>query len=166
LSATQPAINEGGPAVTDSSGNAIPFPRFQNYLAGIAHPVPEEQVLAKMAQSFYRWIFDLLRSGVIAGGLQYFGDTTGSLTLKILWIAAYVALAGYCLSYITWMFTPFHFVRDKRLGWYLNVLATLVVVVPIWGIVLLGLPYTINEIAHSQAATHSSSTTSPAATTR
>jgi hypothetical protein len=152
--------------VTDSTGSTILFPRFQTYLAGIAHPVPEEQVLARMAQSFYKWIFDLLRSGVIAGGLQYFGDTTGSLTLKILWIVAYVALAGYCLSYSTWMFTPFHFVKDQRLGWYLNVLATLIVVVPIWGVVLLGLPFTINEIANSQAATHGSSTALPPATHR
>ncbi len=147
--------------MTDSNGNAIPFRRFQTYLAGVAHPVPKEQVFAKMMQSLYRWIFDLLRSAVIAGGLQYFGDITGSPTLRILAFAAYIALLIYCLAHFTtWMFTPFHLLKNKRLGWYLNVLATGVIVVPLWGVVLVGLPFAINEIANSQAASHKSSTTS------
>jgi hypothetical protein len=143
--------------MTNPTGNAIRFHQFQGFLAEIMHHNPEEQVLAKVVQSSCRWIFDFLRNAVIAGGLQYFSDTTGSTTLRVLAYVAYANLVVYCLSYlIPWVFTPFDVVKTKRIGWYGNGLATMIIVGILCFVVLWVLPGTIREIANSQAASHSS----------
>jgi hypothetical protein len=36
--------------------------RFETYLAGVFHPIPEEQVVAGAIQSFYAWVFPFLRN--------------------------------------------------------------------------------------------------------
>ena len=95
--------------------------RVETYLAGVFHPFPEERVIAGTIQSFYGWFFPLLRNAVICGALQYFADASGSMTLQILAIIGYVVLAAYCFSYINmWVLTPFHFVKHKRLGSWLD----------------------------------------------
>ena len=81
--------------------------RVETYLAGVFHPFPEERVIAGTIQSFYGWFFPLLRNAVICGALQYFADASGSMTLQILAIIGYIALAAYCFSYINmWVARP------------------------------------------------------------
>jgi hypothetical protein len=75
--------------------------RFENYLKGALHPIPVEAVVAQTVQSFSNWFFSLLRNALICGLLQYLSDVSGSMTLRILAIIAYFALAAYCLSYAT-----------------------------------------------------------------
>jgi hypothetical protein len=102
--------------------------RVETYLAGVFHPFPEERVIAGTIQSFYGWFFPLLRNAVICGALQYFADASGSMTLQILAIIGYIVLAAYCFSYINmWVLTPFHFVKHKRLGSWLDGVVTLAV---------------------------------------
>jgi hypothetical protein len=62
--------------------------RFENYLAGVFHPIPEEQVVAGAIQSFYGWVFPFLRNAFICGVLKYLADASGSLTLQTLAIIA------------------------------------------------------------------------------
>ena len=70
--------------------------RFENYLAGVFHPIPEEQVVAGAIQSFYGWVFPFLRNAFICGVLKYLADASGSMMLQTLAIIAYVVLVGYC----------------------------------------------------------------------
>src|SRR5262249_15321033 len=74
--------------------------RFENYLAGVFHPIPEERVVAGAIQSFYGWVFPFLRNAFICGVLKYLADASGSLTLQTLAFIACVVVVGYCLSYI------------------------------------------------------------------
>src|SRR5215475_6293407 len=102
--------------------------RFETYLMGVFHPIPEERVVTGAIQSFYGRFFPFLRNAFICGVLQYLADASGSMTLQILAIVSYVALAAYALSYINmWVLTPFHFVKHKWLGVLLDGLTTLAV---------------------------------------
>src|SRR5262245_62586775 len=88
--------------------------RFENYLAGVFHPFPQERVITGAIQSVYTWFFAFLRNAVICGVLQYLADASGSMMLQILAIIAYIAFAAYCLFYVhMWVLDAFHFVRQK-----------------------------------------------------
>jgi hypothetical protein len=80
-----------------SAANSL-LARFETYLAGVFHPVPQERVVAGAIQSFYTWFFAFLRNAFICGVLQYLADASGSVTLQVFAIIAYVALAAYCLA--------------------------------------------------------------------
>ena len=69
--------------------------RFETYLAGAFHPVPQERVIAGAIQSFYGWFFAFLRNAFICGVLQYLADASGSIALQVFAIIAYIALAAY-----------------------------------------------------------------------
>ena len=127
--------------------------RFETYLAGVFHPVPQERVVTGAIQSFYGWFFPFLRNAFICGVLQYLADASGSMTLQVLAIVAYVALAAYCLSYINiWVLTPFHFVKHKRLAFLLDGLVTLAVLLSLGYAILAGTSFAIDEIAKGHAA--------------
>jgi hypothetical protein len=127
--------------------------RVETYLAGVFHPSPEERVIAGTIQSFYGWFFALLRNAFICGALQYFAEKSGSMTLKTLVIIGYVVLAAYCLSYINlWVLTPFHFVKHKRLGTWLDGLLTLAVLLSLGYAIWKGTGFAIDEIAKGHAA--------------
>ena len=130
--------------------------RVETYLAGVFHPFPEERVIAGTIQSFYGWFFPLLRNAVICGALQYFADASGSMTLQILAIIGYIVLAAYCFSYINmWVLTPFHFVKHKRLGSWLDGLVTLAVLLLLGYAIWAGTVFAIDEIAKGHAASRS-----------
>lgn len=75
------------------------------------------------------------------------------MTLQIFAIIAYVALAAYCLSYVNvWVLTPFHFVKHKRLGFWLDALVTLAVLLSLGYAILAGTSFAIDEIAKGHAA--------------
>jgi hypothetical protein len=56
--------------------------RFETYLAGVFHPVPQERVIAGAIQSFYGWFFAFLRNAFICGVLQYLADASGALRFR------------------------------------------------------------------------------------
>ena len=135
-----------------SAANSL-LARFETYLAGVFHPVPQERVVAGAIQSFYTWFFAFLRNAFICGVLQYLADASGSIALQIFAIIAYVALAAYCLSYVNvWVLTPFHFVKHKRLGFWLDALVTLAVLLSLGYAILAGTSFAIDEIAKGHAA--------------
>jgi hypothetical protein len=107
----------------------------------------------------------LLRNAIVCGVLQYLADASGSMTLQILAIVAYLALAAYGLSYINmWVLTPFHFVKHRRVGAFLDGLATLAVVLSLSYAIFAGTLFAINEIAKGHAASRGNpppSSTSP-----
>ncbi len=139
--------------MTSSSTAKLLLTRFETYLAGVFHPIPEERVVTGAIQSFYGWFFPFLRNAFICGVLQYLADASGSVTLQIFAIVAYVALAAYCLSYINvWAVTPFHFVKHKRLALVLDGLVTLAVLLALGYAIFAGTLYGINEIAKGHAA--------------
>src|SRR4051794_11785903 len=112
-----------------------------------------ERVVAGAIQSFYTWFFAFLRNAFICGVLQYLADASGSVTLQVFAIIAYVALAAYCLSYVNvWVLTPFHFVKHKRLGFWLDALVTLAVLLSLGYAILAGTSFAIDEIAKGHAA--------------
>jgi len=130
--------------------------RFENYLAGVFHPIPEEQVIAGAIQSFYGWVFPFLRNAFICGVLKYLADASGSMTLQALAIIAYVVLVGYCFSYIiAGALTPFHFVKYRRLGVLLDALVTLAVLSSLGYAIFLGTRFAIDEIARGHVASRS-----------
>ena len=135
-----------------SASNSL-LVRFETYLAGVFHPVPQERVVAGVIQSFYTWFFAFLRNAFICGVLQYLADASGSVTLQVFAVIAYVALAAYCLSYVNvWVLTPFHFVKHKRLGFWLDALVTLAVLLSLGYAILAGTSFAIDEIAKGHAA--------------
>ena len=137
--------------------------RFENYLAGVFHPFPQERVITGAIQSVYTWFFAFLRNAVICGVLQYLADASGSVMLQVLAIIAYVALAAYCLSYVNmWVLTPFHFVRHKQLAFFLDALVTLAVLLSLGYAVLAGTRFAIDEIAKGHAASRISPARAPA----
>jgi ABC-type proline/glycine betaine transport system permease subunit len=141
--------------MTYTSAARLLLARFETYLAGVFHPVPQERVVAGAIQSFYTWFFAFLRNAFICicGVLQYLADASGSVTLQIFAIIAYVALAAYCLSYVNvWVLTPFHFVEHKRLGFWLDALVTLAVLLSLGYAILAGTSFAIDEIAKGHAA--------------
>ena len=106
---------------------------LESYLAGIFHPLPEERVITGAIQSVYNWFFPFLRNAFICGVLQYLADASGSVMLQVMAIIAYAALAAYCLSYVNvWVLTPFHFVKHKRLAFFLDAVVTLAVLLSLW----------------------------------
>jgi hypothetical protein len=136
--------------------------RFETYLAGVFHPIPEERVAAGLIQSFYGWFFPFLRNAVICGFLQYLAEKSGSVTLQAFAIVAYVALAAYCLSYVNmWAVTPFHFVKHRRLGRLLDGLVTLAVLLSLGYAVLAGTQFAIAEIARGHAETRGNAPRAP-----
>jgi hypothetical protein len=136
--------------------------RFETYLAGVFHPIPEERVVAGLIQSFYGWFFPFLRNAFICGVLQYLADASGSVTLQVMAIIAYVALAAYCLSYVNmWAVTPFHFVKHKPLAFLLDGLVTLAVLLSLGYAILAGTQFAIDEIARGHAASRSNAPRSP-----
>jgi hypothetical protein len=139
--------------------------RLENYLAGVFHPIPQERIVAQTIQSSCTWIFALLRNAFICGVLQYLADASGSMTLRILAIIAWIALAAYGLSYINmWVLTPFHFVKHKRLGVFLDGLIALAVFLLLSYAIFAGTRFAINEIAKGHAVSRSNpsqSSTSP-----
>lgn len=131
--------------------------RVESYLAGAFHPIPQERVVANAIQSSCSWILSLLRNAIVCGVLQYLADASGSMTLQILAIVAYVALAAYALSYINmWVLTPFHFVKHKWLGVLLDGLTTLAVFLLLSYAIFAGTLFAINEIAKGHAASRGS----------
>jgi hypothetical protein len=88
---------------------------------------------------------------MIAGVLKYLSDRSGSW---VLWIAseiAFLALLMYCLSYVnTWMLRPFHFLKNQKLGFALDAIITLLIVIPLWFGVVRGVPLAIEAVAHGQ----------------
>jgi hypothetical protein len=136
---------------------------LERYLAGVFHPLPEERVVTGAIQSVYGWFFPFLRNAFICGVLQYLADASGSVMLQVLAIIAYVALAAYCLSYVNmWVLTPFHFVRHKRLAFFLDALVTLAVLLSLGYAVLAGTRFAIDEIAKGHAVSRSNAPQSPA----
>jgi len=139
--------------MTSTNAAKLLFARFENYLAGAFHPIPEEQVVAGIIQSFYGWVFPLLRNAFICGVLQYLADASGSMTLRILAIIAYGVLVAYCFSYIiAGALTPFHFVKYRRLGVLLDGLVTLAVLSSLGYAILVGTRFAIDEIARGHVA--------------
>jgi hypothetical protein len=137
--------------------------RFETYLAGVFHPLPQERVVTGAIQSVYAWFFPFLRNAFICGVLQYLADASGSGMLQALAVVAYVALAAYCLSYVNmWVLTPFHFVKHKRLGFALDALVTLAVLISLGYAILAGTRFAIDEIAKGHAASRSSAAQGPA----
>ncbi|HEY7666064.1 MAG TPA: hypothetical protein VH934_23340 [Xanthobacteraceae bacterium] len=139
--------------------------RFERYLAGVFHPLPEERLIAGMIQSFYGWFFPFLRNAFICGVLKYLADASGSVTLQVFAIVAYVALGAYCLSHVNmWAVTPFHFVKHKRLAFWLDGLVTLAVLISLGYAIFATTRFAIDEIAKGHAASRSSNVPrSPAA---
>jgi len=134
-----------------------------SYLAGIFHPVPEERVVTGAIQSVYNWFFPFLRNAFICGVLQYLADASGSVMLQALAIVAYAALAAYCLSYVNmWVLTPFHFVKHKRLAFFLDAVVTLAVLLSLGYAVLAGTRFAIDEIAKGHAVSRSGAARTPA----
>src|SRR5262245_62890592 len=87
--------------------------RFENYLAGVFHPFPQERVITGAIQSVYTWFFAFLRNAVICGVLQYLADASGSVMLQVLAIIAYVALEAYCVYSVNmWELPQLLFVRS------------------------------------------------------
>jgi hypothetical protein len=130
--------------------------RFETYLAGVFHPIPEERVVAGAIQSFYGWVFPFLRNAFICGVLKYLADASGSMMLQTLAIIAYVVLVGYCLSYIiAGALTPFHFVKYRRLGVLLDALVTLAVLSSLGYAIFIGTRFAIDEIARGHVASRS-----------
>ena len=85
------------------------------------------------------------------------------MTLQVLAIVAYVALAAYCLSYINiWVLTPFHFVQHKRLQFWLDALVTLAVLLSLGYAILAGTSFAIDEIAKGHAASRTNAPHNPA----
>jgi hypothetical protein len=83
--------------------------------------------------------------------------------LQVLAIIAYAALAAYCLSYVNmWVLTPFHFVKHKRLAFFLHAVVTLAVLLSLGYAVLAGTRFAIDEIAKGHAASRSSAARAPA----
>jgi hypothetical protein len=150
--------------MTDISAAKPLLTRFETYLAGVFHPIPEERVVTGAIQSFYGWFFPFLRNAFICGVLQYLADASGSMTLQILAIISYVALAAYCLSYVNiWVLTPFHFVKHKLIATVLDGLVTLAVLAALGYAILAGTSFAIDEIAKGHAASRSNpSQSSPA----
>ena len=68
--------------MTDTSAAKPLLARVESYLAGVFHPIAQEQFLAGAVQSFYSWFFALLRNAFICGVLQYLADASGSTTLQ------------------------------------------------------------------------------------
>jgi hypothetical protein len=57
------------------------------------------------------------------------------------------------LSYVNvWVLTPFHFVKHKRLGFWLDALVTLAVLLSLGYAILAGTSFAIDEIAKGHAA--------------
>jgi hypothetical protein len=130
---------------------------FEDYLRGVFHPIPEERIVAGLLQSFSEWLFTFLRNASLCGLLWYLADQSESLLLPILAISAYVVLLVYCLSYINWyVLTPFHFVKHKRLGLFLDGVATVGVIIllgsAIWG----GTHLAISAFSKGHTASHTS----------
>jgi hypothetical protein len=130
---------------------------FEDYLRGVFHPIPEEKIIAGLLQSFSEWFFVFLRNASLCGLLWYLADESKNLLLQISAILAYVALLVYCLSYINWyVLTPFHFVKHKRLGHFLDGVATVGVIIllgsAIWG----GTHLAIKAFSEGHAAPHTS----------
>ena len=71
-------------------------------------------------------------------------------------------LAAYCLSHINGAVTPFHFVKHKRLAFWLDALVTLAVLAALGYAILAGTLYAINEIAQGHVASRSPIPRSPA----
>jgi hypothetical protein len=129
--------------------------QFENYFRSAFHPVPQEAAVAQTIQALFVWFFALLRNIVICGFLQYLADVSGSIPLQIFSIIAYIAIAVYCLSYVaTGVFTPFHFVKHKRLGSFLDGLVTLIIMLSLIYAIFGGMWFSINEIAKGHAASH------------
>src|SRR5215831_8727623 len=63
--------------MTSISVAKLLFTRFENYIAGVFHPIPEERIVARAIQSFYGWVFPFLRNAFICGVLQYLADASG-----------------------------------------------------------------------------------------
>jgi hypothetical protein len=148
---------------TTGAANGL-LARFEAYLAGVFHPLPQERVVTGAIQSVYAWFFPFLRNAFICGVLQYLADASGSVTLQALAIVAYVALAAYCLSYVNmWVLTPFHFVKHKRLAFALDALVTLAVLLSLGYAILAGTRFAIDEIAKGHALSRSNAAQSPAA---
>jgi hypothetical protein len=79
------------------------------------------------------------------------------MTLQILAIIGYIVLAAYCFSYINiWVLTPFHFVKHKQVGSWLDGLVTLAVLLSLGYAIWAGTVFTIDEIARGHAASRSS----------
>ena len=142
--------------MTYISAAKLRFTRFENYLAGVFHPIPEERIVARAIQSFYGWVFPFLRNAFICGVLKYLADASGSMTLQTLAVIAYGVLVGYCFSYIiAGALTPFHFVKYRRLGVLLDGLVTLAVLSSLGYAILVGTRFAIDEIARGHVASRS-----------
>jgi hypothetical protein len=142
--------------MTYISAAKLRFTRFENYLAGVFHPIPEEQVLAGVIQSVYGWVFPFLRNAFICGVLKYLADASASVMLQTLAIIAYGVLVAYCFSYvIAGALTPFHFVKYRRLGVLLDGLVTLAVLSFLGYAIFVGTRFTIDEIARGHVESRS-----------
>jgi hypothetical protein len=133
-------------------GSARPFAvQLESYLRSTFHT--REAAVAPAIQALFVWFFSLLRNIVVCGFLQYLADVSGSIPLKIFSITAYVAIAVYCISYVPMrVFTPFHFVKHKRISVVLDGFVTLAIMLPVMFLILGGMWFSINEIAKGHAA--------------
>jgi hypothetical protein len=152
---SQPLSKEENSVVTTVGSGKPLVAQLENYLRSAFHPVPQEAAIAQTIQALFVWLFALLRNMVICGFLQYLADVSGSIPLQIFSVIAYVAITVYCLSYIaTGVLTPFHFVKHKRLGSFLDGLVTLVIMLLVMYAIFGGMWFSINEIAKGHAASH------------
>ena len=53
--------------MTSISVPKLLFARFENYIAGVFHPIPAERVVAGVIQSFYGWFFHFFGTHSFAG---------------------------------------------------------------------------------------------------
>lgn len=149
--------------MSDISAAKLLLGRFENYLAGVFHPAPQERLVASAIRSFYTWFFAFLRNAFICGVLRYLANVSASPTLEALAFVAYVVLLAYCLSYINrWVLTPFHFVNHKRLASVLDWMTTLVVFLLLSYVAWRGIPFAIDEIASGHAASRGNASHSSA----
>jgi hypothetical protein len=131
--------------------------RFEDRLKGDFHPIPEERIVAGLLKSFSEWFFTFLRNASLCGLLWYLAGESESLLLRILAILAYVALLVYCLSYINWyVLTPFHFVKHKRLGLFLDGVVTVGVIILLWSAIWGGTHLAIHAFSKGHTAAHTS----------
>jgi hypothetical protein len=95
--------------------------RVSEYFSNTFVVVPELVEGAKKLNELCKWILDLLRNAVVVGALQYFADKSNSQVMKITAVIGLCALFGYCISYTRVAIRPFHFLKNQKLGLFLDI---------------------------------------------
>jgi hypothetical protein len=144
--------------MTEDGGKRSPFPGFQAYMVKsvVWHGVDAQT--SDIVRKGVKWFFDLIRNAVIAGVLSYLATKSNSVVLEILSGVASTALLVYCMSYFqTWHLSFFHPWTPARWARGLDIVANLVVILPLFYTVVYAVPTAIHEIAKAQGTIPSTS---------